>query len=80
MDARNANASRNRLAIGIRMATVVVVVGSLAAVWHPMSMRDAVSTAKEAAANATAAAPDMSVYFPSRFAAPQNAAPQAPTF
>jgi hypothetical protein len=80
MDARNANESRNRLANGIRIATVVVVVGSLAAVWHPLNMRDVASTAKDAAIAATAATPDMSVYFPARFAAPDHEEPQAPTF
>ena len=51
MDARNANETRNRWAMGLRMATVVVVLGTLAAVWHPTML----STASH---DATAASSD----------------------
>lgn len=86
MDVRNDNQTRNRWATGLRMATVVVVLGTLAAAWHPTKMH--VSTAPHeatAASSGTAAAapgPDMSVYFPDRFPAPTGNAdePQSPTF
>jgi hypothetical protein len=76
----NESESRNRLANGIRMATLVVVVGTIAAVWHPVNLHEVAVTAKDAAAPTTSATPDMSVYFPARFAAPENEEPQAPTF
>jgi len=60
MDERN-TASRNRWAMGIRAATLVVVIGTIAAVWHPTSMHSLATTAKEAvtagAAAETAAMP-----------------------
>lgn len=82
MDASNANERRKRWAMGLRTAVVVVVLGSLAAVWHPTMLpaasHDATATSNHA--GAAAAAPDMSVYFPARFPAPENVEPQAPTF
>ena len=81
MDTRNAKETRNRWAMGLRMATVVVVLGTLAAVWHPTMLptvsHDATVTSNETAA---AAAPDMAGYFPAHFPAPENVEPQAPTF
>jgi hypothetical protein len=38
MDARNANERQNRWATGLRTATVISVVGALAAVWHPAKL------------------------------------------
>ncbi|HKP66239.1 MAG TPA: hypothetical protein VJX31_06405 [Casimicrobiaceae bacterium] len=64
------------------MATVVVVLGTLAAIWHPgMHGATNVNAAMSAPA-ATAVAPGNTdaTYFPSRFAAPDNDEPQAPTF
>lgn len=82
MDARNANETRNRWAMGLRTATVVVVLGMLAAVWHPAKLsiasHDATAASNDTAA--PAAAPDMSVYFPSRFPAPESVIEQPPTF
>ena len=74
MDARNANETRNRWAMGLRTPAVVVAIGTLAAVWHPAS-HDAT-----AASNDSAAVPDMPVYYPARFPAPVNVEAQAPTF
>ncbi|HSC22420.1 MAG TPA: hypothetical protein VLG08_01800 [Casimicrobiaceae bacterium] len=72
MDTRNHHESRNRLATGLRAATVAVVVGTLVAVWHPMHGSDA---APAVVANPS---PDMSVYFPDRFPAPQGEAEPLP--
>ena len=69
MDTRNANQPRNRWANGIRAATLVIVTGTLAAVWYPMHHEQAAVTTTSAPA---ASAPDMSVYFPDRFAAPEG--------
>ncbi len=82
MDARNANETRNRWAMGLRMATVVVVPGTLAAVWHPTMLSTAShdATAASSDTGATAAAAEMSGYFPAHFPAPENVEPQAPTF
>jgi hypothetical protein len=79
MDARNANETRNHWAIGLRTATVVVVLGTLAAVWHPAKFATA-SHVATVASNDTAATPDMSVYFPARFSAPESVIEQPPTF
>ncbi len=82
MDARNANATRNRWVMGLRTATVVVLLGTLAAVWHPINLSTA-SHAATAASNDTVAAapaPDTAGYFPARFPEPENVEPQAPTF
>ena len=70
MNARKPDQSRNRLATGIRVATIAVVAGTLAAVWHPMHSND--TSAVQPAAAAVTAAPDMAVYFPDRFPAPQG--------
>jgi hypothetical protein len=51
------------------MATIVVVLGTLAASWRPM--HSSLETTPTPAAG-TSAAPDMSVYFPDRFPAPQG--------
>lgn len=73
----------DRLGTGIRMATVVVVLGTLVAVWHPHGMRSAISadaTMSMPAAATMAPASTDATYFPSRFTAPVNDEPQAPTF
>ena len=60
MDARNANETRNRWVMGLRTATVVVLLGTLAAVWHPINPSRASHAATAASTNtaAAAAAPD----------------------
>lgn len=71
----------DRLATGLRMATVIVVMGTLAAVFHPAGPAPAAATGDDAAASAPASAASAgSDYFPSRFPAPMNVEPQAPTF
>jgi hypothetical protein len=70
MSTRNENQRRHRLVTGIRAATIVVVVGTLAAVWHPTHSIDPSSV--PAMAPSAAARADMSVYFPDRFPAPQG--------
>jgi hypothetical protein len=79
MNARNPNESRSYLGTGIRAVTLVVVVGALAAVWHPLTGHNMPEAVANAATEAAATA-DMSVYFPSRFTAPETIEPQAPTF
>jgi len=82
MDARNGNETRNRWVMGLRTATVVVLLGTLAAVWHPINL-STVSHAATAASNdavAAAAAPDTAAYLPARLPEPENVEPQAPTF
>jgi hypothetical protein len=64
MDARN---SGNRIAMGI--TAVVVVLGTLAGVWQP---GDTSGTIVASDPPVVAPAPDMSVYFPDRFAAPKG--------
>ena len=66
MDARN---SSKRIATGIKIAAVVVVLGTIAAVWHPAHTNETTAASDSQVA---APAPDMSVYFPDRFAAPQG--------
>ena len=78
MDTRNAHERRNRLATGIRAATIVVVLGTLAAVWRPAHHDPAAAIAAEAAPSAVNARPDMSVYFPDRFPAPQGPIEELP--
>jgi hypothetical protein len=84
MSARNTHQPIKRLATGLRMATVIVVLGTLVAVWHPgtrgpaATVSDDVSTSAPPAASSTSSTD--STYFPSRFPAPQNVEPQAPTF
>ena len=72
----------DRLATGIRMATVVVVLGTLAAVWHPGWHSISGGKVATSAPPATAAPPGSAdtTYFPSRFSAPDKVEPQAPTF
>ena len=70
MDTRNADDSRKRWATGIRTATIVVVLGTLVAVWRPTHTESTPATI--AAPAAVSVAPDMSVYFPDRFPAPQG--------
>lgn len=71
MNTRNSNESGDRLAIRIRAAALIVVVGSLAAVLYPT--HHAASTMPLVQATAfTSTAPDMTVYFPDRFPAPQG--------
>jgi hypothetical protein len=70
MNTRNAHESRNRWAAGLKAATIVVVLGTLVAVWHPThTASTAVVADTPAASNAS---PDMSVYFPDRFPAPEG--------
>ena len=71
----------DRLATGIRMTTVVVVLGTLAVVWHPgMHGTTSGNTVSVTAAPAAAAGNTDTTYFPSRFPAPQNVEAQPPTF
>ena len=81
MSSSNTKPPLNRWATGIRMATAIVVLGTLVTVWHPGTHAPAalVSDAPQAGAPATSTATD-SGYFPSHFPAPQNVEPQAPTF
>jgi len=81
MSPSNAKPPVNRWATGIRMATVIVVLGTLVAIWHPATTGPAaaVSDGPQASAPAAGTADD-STYFPSRYAAPEHADPQAPTF
>jgi len=73
MDTRNANQSRNRWANGVRAATLVIVSGTLAAVWYPAHHDNAAATTSAPVMTAPdTTAPDMSAYFPDRFAAPQG--------
>jgi hypothetical protein len=76
MDARNSNESRNRLATGIRVATLAIVLGTLATLWHPAHTGASAETSNSAPA--AAATPDMSVYFPDRFPAPQGLVEELP--
>ena len=81
MNSSTAKPPVNRWATGIRMATVVVVLGTLAAAWHPRATAPAAVADEGAAANAPVVAGTVdSAYFPSRFPAPENIEPQAPTF
>ena len=83
MSTGNSQPPVNRLATGLRMATVIVVLGTLAAIWHPgtsgpaTAVSDGMSTASTDASPAAAAA---TTYFPAQFPAPEHAEPQAPTF
>jgi hypothetical protein len=77
--------SVDRLATGIRVATVVVVLGTLVAVWHPgvhgpASIGDSGSAASAPASTSDTAGSTDTTYFPSRFPAPENFEPEAPTF
>lgn len=79
MNPRNSNGS-NRWATTIKAATLVVVVGTLAAVTHPLLPHPAATSVATTESPATPApAPDMSVYFPAQFPAPEHDYPQAPT-
>ena len=81
MSPSNTKPPVNRWATGLRMATVIVVLGTLVAVWHPGTTGPAaaVGDSPQASAPAATTATD-STYFPSRFPAPENVEPQAPTF
>jgi len=77
--------SVNRWATGIRMATVIVVLGTLAAVWHPGVHEPATVLDGGSVTSAPAGMPDAAgggdtTYFPSRFPAPESVEPEAPTF
>jgi len=80
MNSSNDKRPVNRLATGIRMATVIVVLGTLATVWHPGTHAPAATVDDTAASAPTASGPTDSTYFPSRFPAPQNVEAQPPTF
>ena len=87
MNPGNSNGS-NRWATTIKAATLVVMVGTLAAVTHPLLPHPAAMGAEGPSQGASAVttdspatpAPDMSVYFPAQFPAPEHDYPQAPTF
>ena len=70
MDTHHQHESQRRLATGIRIATIVVVLGTLAAAWRPVHTD--ITPAITDVAHAMATAPDMSVYFPAHFPAPQG--------
>ena len=76
MNSNSDRDTRNFLATGIRAATIVVVVGTFAAVWRPMHSNE--TSAAPAGAPVMVAAPDMSVYFPGRFPAPQGSVEELP--
>lgn len=78
MDTRNTREARNRLATGIRAATIVVVLGTLAAVWHPSHRDPSAVAVADSAASPANALPDMPVYFPDRFPAPQGPIEELP--
>jgi hypothetical protein len=79
MDTHNQHESPSRFATGVRIATIVVVLGTLAATWHAPHT-DTLPVVSDTD-HVVAAAPDMSVYFPDRFPAPQGPIePQPPTF
>jgi hypothetical protein len=86
MNARTDHPAPPRVATGLRVTTIVVVVGTLLAIWHPAKHDSTASpetTAASVAVSAPAAGkPDMSVYFPGQFPAPTGPAdePQPPTF
>ena len=86
MNARDDNPATARLATGLRVTTIVAVVGTLLAIWSPAKhdLTAAQETATPSAALSAPAAgePDMSVYLPNQFSAPTGAAdePQPPTF
>ena len=77
--------SVNRWATGVRMATVIVVLGTLVAVWHPglhqpVTVLDGGPVASTPAGTPDVAGSDDTTYFPSRLPAPGNLESQAPTF
>ena len=80
MNARNVDESRNSLATGIKTAALIVVLGTIAAVLNPLNMSNGQATTSVPSSASADTGPDMSAYFPSRFAAPENIEPQAPTF
>ena len=85
MNARDDTPATPGLATGLRVTTIVVVVGTLLAIWSPAKHDPTTlqeSVAPAAASAPTAGKPDMSVYFPSQFSAPTGAAdePAPPTF
>jgi hypothetical protein len=74
MNVPNEHLAAPRLATSLRVTTIVVVVGTLLAIWHPAKHDSTASpetTAASVAVSAPAAGkPDMSVYFPGQFPAP----------
>ena len=77
----SANGTRRGVASAIKAAALVVVIGTLAAVWHPHDSGAVRGAADDAGSTSTTSAPDMSVYFPARFPAPEGPDElQAPTF
>ena len=80
MNARNGHETANGWATGLRAATLIVVVGTLAAAWYPMDSHQVAEAVASAATEASAAAPDMSVYFPARVPARENMELHAPAF
>jgi len=80
MSTRNSQPPVNRLATGLRMATVVVVLGTLVAIWHPGTNGPVAAVSDGTPTVSTVAADADTTYFPSHFPAPENVEPQAPTF
>jgi hypothetical protein len=86
MNARNEHPATPRLATSLRVTTIVVVVGTLLAIWspakHDWTALQETTTTPAASSAPAAGKPDMSVYFPNQFPAPTGAAdaPQPPTF
>ena len=86
MNVPNEHLATPRLATSLRVTTIVVVVGTLLAIWSPAKhdwTGPQHATTTPAALSAPAAGnPDMSVYFPNQFPAPTGAADelQPPTF
>ncbi|HSU44688.1 MAG TPA: hypothetical protein VLN42_10780 [Casimicrobiaceae bacterium] len=79
MNTRNTNNRHDSLATGIKVVAIAVVLGTLASTWHPTHPDTAPVVAS--GEHAVAAAPDLSVYFPDRFPAPQGPdEAQPPTF
>jgi hypothetical protein len=77
MNERNSNRTRGGWATGINTAMLAVVIATLGAVWHPLNRHDVAEVVSNAATEAYATAPDMRMYFPSRFVAPSRfAAPE----
>ena len=77
--------SVNRWATGIRMATVIVVLGTLAAVWHPgvhepATVLDGGSVTSAPAGMPDAAAAAIRLIFRRGSRRPKTSRPQAPTF
>jgi hypothetical protein len=80
MNARNTDHSRMGWAAGVRTAALIVVLGSLAAAWHPTTSTPTGSDASAVPPAAATVVEPPTTYFPSRFPAPEVIEPQAPTF